>query len=85
MSCRYSPCPACRVLEQLAGHSITPGGLIQGPGRLAERTRESSDHLRCGQGCWLWGVATVDRTIYRMEANQGEEVVFGTLGEQFTD
>jgi hypothetical protein len=39
---------SCRVLEELAGLRITPGGLIQGLHRLAEKASESFEHLQVG-------------------------------------
>ena len=37
-----------------------------------------------GTGYWLWTFTTPDRTIYRVEASRGKDVVFDTLGAHFS-
>lgn len=34
-------------------------------------------------GYWLWAFATIERTVYRVEASRGKDVVFDTLGTKF--
>lgn len=36
-----------------------------------------------GPGHWLWTFTTAERTIYRVEASRGKDVVFDTLGTAF--
>ncbi len=36
-----------------------------------------------GPGHWLWTFTTAERTIYRVEASRGRDVVFDTLGTAF--
>lgn len=36
-----------------------------------------------GAGRWLWTFTTPERTIYRVEASRGKDVVFDTLGAHF--
>jgi transposase len=91
----------CRVLKQLGGLAISPGGLSQALDRVATRSEAAFDRLVAGlrhqpavyvdetgwwlggAGRWLWGFTTPERTVYRIDARRGRDVVLETLGEPF--
>ena len=91
----------CRVLKQLGGLSITPGGLVQALHRVAAKSEAAFEALIAGlrqqaavyadetswwlggSGRWLWGFTTEERTVYRVDASRGRDVVLETLGDQF--
>lgn len=91
----------CRVLKELGGLSITPGGLVQALHRVAAKSEGVFEALIAGlrqqpvvyadetswwlggSGRWLWGFTSEERTVYRVDARRGRDVVLETLGDQF--
>lgn len=91
----------CRVLRQLGGLSLTPGGLSQALDRVAARNElafaklviglrqqpavyvDETSWWLGGASRWLWGFTTKERTVYRVAASRGRDVVLDTMGPRF--
>jgi transposase len=91
----------CRILQDLLGLRLTPGGLTQLTHRFADKFLVDYQRLleglrtapvvHCDETSWwvggpkfyLWVLANVNTTVYRVTSGRGRNIITDTLGADF--